>query len=345
MPFYKNIDCSTLDGKRTARKLLELRDQLSKEVPERTLEDTILLASWNIREFDNEKYGWRLPESYQYIAEIISHFDIVSIQEVRSTRALDILCLVLGGYWKYVVTDVTAGRRGNLERMAFVYDSRKIRFGGLAGELVLPPVKLGPKQYKPVTQISRTPFICGFKSGWSKFTLTSVHILYGTSTPDDPERLAEIKHICQFLKERSEDPNTWSQNNILLGDFNIFSTEDKVMELFSEAGFIIPEGIRTKRSNVSRVERHYDQIALKITKDRFDFTGNSGVFDFYKTVFREDEVEEYKGCFNALSVKDLFRYYKTYWRTYQMSDHLPIWVELQIGYADEYLSGKLSEEV
>ena len=114
------------------------------------------------------------------------------------------------------------------------------------------------------------------------------------------------------------------------------------MEAFDNAGFIIPEGIKTKRSNVAKVKRHYDQIALKINKDRFGFTGRSGVFDFYKTVFREDEVDQYKEHFNALEVKDLYRYYKTYWRTYQMSDHLPIWVELQIGYADEYLENKLS---
>lgn len=340
MPFYKNIDCSTPEGRRTAKKLLLLREQLKEEVPERTFEDTILLASWNIREFDNSKYGWRQPESYQYIAEIISHFDIVAIQEVRDTKSLDLLCLVLGGYWKYIVTDVTAGRRGNLERMAYVYDSRKIRFGGLAGELVLPPVKTGPRQYKPVSQISRTPFICGFKSGWSKFTLTSVHILYGTSTADDPERMAEIKHICKFLKERSEDPTTWSQNNILLGDFNIFSTEDPIMNSFYEAGFIIPEGIKTKKSNVAKVERHYDQIALKLSKDKFGFTGNSGVFDFFKTVYREDEESLY-AQYLPEDRKD--NYYKAHWRTYQMSDHLPIWVELKIDYTNEYLTNKLSQ--
>ena len=30
-------------------------------------------------------------------------------------------------------------------------------------------------------------------------------------------------------------------------------------------------------------------------------------------------------------------------RTYQMSDHLPMWVELKIDYSDEYLKSKLKK--
>lgn len=30
-------------------------------------------------------------------------------------------------------------------------------------------------------------------------------------------------------------------------------------------------------------------------------------------------------------------YYKTYWRTHQMSDHLPLWAALKIDFGREYL--------
>ncbi len=43
---------------------------------------------------------------------------------------------------EYVVSDVTVGTAGNGERLAFLYDRRKVRFDGLAGELVLPPVRV-----------------------------------------------------------------------------------------------------------------------------------------------------------------------------------------------------------
>lgn len=34
-------------------------------------------------------------------------------------------------------------------------------------------------------------------------------------------------------------------------------------------------------------------------------------------------------------------YYKTYWRTFQMSDHLPMWVEVLIDHTDSYMKHKL----
>lgn len=47
----------------------------------------------------------------------------------------------LGWQWKYLETDTTDGDPDNDERLAFLYDTRKVRFSGLAGELVLPDVK------------------------------------------------------------------------------------------------------------------------------------------------------------------------------------------------------------
>ena len=39
--------------------------------------------------------------------------------------------------------------------------------------------------------------------------------------------------------------------------------------------------------------------------------------------------------------------YKSYeqWRTHQMSDHLPLWVEARIDYSDEYLEDKLEKSM
>jgi endonuclease/exonuclease/phosphatase family metal-dependent hydrolase len=34
------------------------------------------------------------------------------------------------------------------------------------------------------------------------------------------------------------------------------------------------------------------------------------------------------------------RYYRTYWRTFQMSDHLPMWLELRIDCSAEYFDGR-----
>jgi hypothetical protein len=161
MPLYYSLSGETTDGRRTAEGLVRLKDAFDKEkLPRRTADHTLMLATWNIREFDSAKYGRRDREPIFYAAEIISHFDLVAVQEVHADlTALNTLMKYLGNWWKYVLTDVTEGTMGNRERMAFVYDSRKINFGGLASEVVIPPVRRkGQKTLEPAEQLARTPF-------------------------------------------------------------------------------------------------------------------------------------------------------------------------------------------
>ena len=353
MPFYREIDQESEQGRRTLERLLALREHLDRKIPDRTLKETLLLATWNIREFDSPAYGERLPEAFYYIAEVIARFDLVAVQEVRQDlKALIKLCRILGGHWKYIVTDVTTGSRGNKERMAFLYDSRKVRFGGLAGELVLPPVELKDEEnktvYQPASQLARTPFMCGFQAGWTRFILTTVHILYGDQKADDPRRVEEIRQVAQFLRKRTLDQTAWARNLIILGDFNIFKPTDETMAAITDAGFVVPEEIQKLPSNAIQ-NKHYDQIAFRVRKDRFNTTGRANVLNYFETVFRvEDESiyvadmgEAYHKTSKGKARADKSAYYMTYWRTHQMSDHLPMWVELYIDYSDEYLARKL----
>ena len=240
---------------------------------------------------------------------------------------------------------------GNNERMAFLYDSNKVSFGGLAGELVLPPVKDEKGKLQPVSQLWRTPSMVGFRSGWSKFILATVHILWGGAAANSEQRIREIREVAQFLKKRTMDPTAWARNLILLGDFNIFGTDDETFKQLTKAGFEVPAPLLKHRSNAKKT-RHYDQIAFRVQPNRLGKTGNCGVFDFYKEVFRESDEEIYKEFMTEFdmkkdgtprSEKSKQNYYMTYWRTHQMSDHLPMWVELKIDYSDEYLERKLNK--
>ena len=353
MPFYQNIDPKTESGKRTLQRLLLLRETLKKEIPERTQKATLLVATWNIRDFDGPEFGGRMDEAIYHIAEIIDHFDLVAIQEVnKDLSGLERLKKILGSNWEYIFTDTTEGRRGNEERMAFLYDSRKATFGGLAGELVLPDV-----DGKPVTQLARTPFICGFKSGWTKFMLATVHILWGGEEANPEARVNEVRQVAQFLRSRTLDETAWARNLILLGDFNIFTPDNDTFKELINAEFIIPEQLQKLPSNALR-DRHYDQIAFRVREDSLDRTGKAGVFDFFKTVYRDEDEELYlpymprykdqKSCYeydkdgSARSQMGKTRYYRE-WRTHQMSDHFPMWVELKIDYSDEYLQYKLGQ--
>jgi exonuclease III len=344
MPYYKSLfdeftaACDSAGALRAASRLLSLRGQLDK-LPPRTVSERLLLATWNLREFGrNQKYGPRLPESLHYIAEIVSRFDLVAIQEVhKNLHDLKRLMRILGDWWSYIVTDVTPGRSGNQERIAFVFDTRKVQFDGLAGELVLPPEKK-----KPVLQWARSPFVCAFRAGWRRISLCSVHIFYGTKDPDDPVRVAEIGSVAGMLAKRNTDRQESADgepdNVILLGDFNVFHQDgDKTTEALERHRFFIPKNIRKLVRN-----KYYDQIAFHDPRRQLRPTTKAGVFDFNATIFRDDDAETYAEEMKRLlpklwETKDHKKLYRE-WRTFQISDHCPLWIELKIDFADGYLA-------
>ncbi len=335
----KRIQDALLRG-RTIAGLQQLRAALNEAIPRRTLTDTLLLATWNIREFDSGKYGYRTDEAYYYIAEILSRFDLIALQELREgLYPIQRLQKILGQWWDFIVTDVTLGRSGNSERMAFLYDRRKVSFTGLAAELVLP--KDQGAEAEPV-QLARSPYVAGFHAGWAYFSLVTTHIYYGTGVAADPRRLAEItqlartiaRHAGKFSGAPQYAPGEAAVDSdlILLGDFNIFNRQDVTMQAIQDAGFKVPEALQTvPGSNVAK-NKHYDQIAYFKRLARLVPTGRAGVFDFFDHVYRLDAEAEYaaeRATKPGRSFGD--------WRTYRMSDHLPMWVEFGIDDSQGYL--------
>lgn len=337
MPFYYELhkfsDTFTeKDARRTANGLLRLKKAFIDEgVPERVRSSKLLLATWNIREFESGKYGKREREALYYIAEIIDHFDLVAVQEVRDDlSSLEKVMDILGSHWEYLLTDVTEGRQGNLERMAFVYDTRKVRFGGLAGEIVVPAID----KTSPAPQYARTPFLVGFRTAWFKFTICTVHIYYGESVPDDPQRVKEIamlsKHLAGTLDEKKRP---WANNMIVLGDFNIFKESDATFKALTKPGFQIHPKLVGIGSNVDQ-SKVFDQIAFVAPdlQDRLEDC-NAGVFNFYNYVYRMEDAQHHKVPKTAKGKPGNYKQ----WRTYQMSDHLPMWIELRVDFSREYL--------
>ncbi len=351
-PRSRGLDTETTTDQRTAQGLLLLREKLAEQVPKRTVNETLLLATWNIRDFDSSKYGLRSDEAMYYIAEIISHFDLVAVQEVNADlQALNRLMSILGDWWKFIVTDVTAGTSGNRERGAFIFDSRKVIFGGLAGEIVIPEKRLADKTIEPQRQLARTPFVCGFESGYLRFMLCTVHIYYGESVAVDARRLEEIKVLSEFLIDSVEDKYAWARSLVLLGDFNIFSTDDQTFKAIVDAGFFIPPQFREVTSNAAG-GKHFDQMAFvsrayeeNVVNERLE-QAKAGVFDFFQYVYRDEDEQAYASEMgSAYAIKSNGeprdqggqRNYFRQWRTHQMSDHFPMWMELQIDFGQEYL--------
>lgn len=347
MPFFYDFDNpsaagETINIKRTSANLRELRQQLDTEIPRRSIFETLLLATWNIQAFGASS---RTEESLWYIAEILSRFDLIAVQEVkRDLGELDRVCRLLGPWWRYLVTDSSEGDGGNDERLAFLFDTRKVRFGGMAGEIVLPPVKDKNGNVVKPDQLFRTPYIAGFKTGWFDFMLSTVHIKFGENKRADPGRLTEIQQVAKFLAKRVIQTGTWSRNMILLGDFNIFDAQSPTFKALTDAGFSIPDEIQNLPvTNVGAKPRIYDQIAFLLGGQQNVVPLRAGVFDFFETIYSDTKFAAYEpGLVKADGSKpgNAKSYYRNHWRRRQMSDHLLMWVELPIEFAESYLAKK-----
>jgi hypothetical protein len=239
-------------------------------IPGKALDDNLLIATWNIRHFGRVTNRWlasagddpkRTLHDVLCLAQIISRFDVVAIQEVkRDLDALRMLMLFLGPDWGFIVTDVTEGTPGNSERLGFVFDLRRVRPSGLAGELVLPG---GAAEGAAVReQFARTPFSVSFRAGVDVFTLMTLHVVYGTA--DRPEdRTPELTAFAEWLAARADDRDQFGRNLMALGDFNIDRRDDPNWLAFASTGLGAPVELEDVPRTIKRSEgsKFYDQIA------------------------------------------------------------------------------------
>ena len=209
-----------------ADRLLRLRAALDQQITSVRRPNSLIIGSWNIRHFDGGRK--RLPESYHYIAEIIDHFDICAVQEVKDLDAMERLMKLLGPNWDYFINDSSGGGRGNHERMAFVFNRNRVRFRHLIGELVLPKGMLPGDE-----QIGRTPFFASFQAGWFRFTLCSAHIVF-EEVENRPLREDEIRVIADILQDRAKESD---EVLIFLGDMNIEKRSDPGFQALTDNGF------------------------------------------------------------------------------------------------------------
>lgn len=193
-------------------------------------------------------------------------------------------------------------------------------------------------------QFARTPFLIAFQTGWLKINLCTVHIYYGDSTDQNilNQRRDEIRQLTSALADKAKSEFKQDSETFLgvLGDFNIIGEGHPTMAALKSNDFVIPQELQAiPGSNVER-DKAYDQIAFwkpnRVTQyARLDIKG-ANIFDFFEQVFSLAEEPTYRAesLENGLNPTTSF---KT-WRTYKMSDHLPMWIELRNDFSEEYLN-------
>jgi hypothetical protein len=352
MPYYKPLELlKTEERIHIIENLQKLREKLKSEIPKRTNRETLLLSTWNLRKFTNSEN--RLEESFWYIAEIISFFDLIAVQEIgNDMSALHKLMGILGYKFDYIVTD-TPNAEGGSERIAFIYNIGKVKFKNIAGEIYLDSKER--KEYDLDSGFARPPFVVAFQASWFKFNLCSVHIYYGTEEIDEQtggkdkeQRLKEIRAIAKKLNTRAKNEGA---TYILLGDFNIENVGDQyynalIGENGNKTGFYIHPQHNTIFTNANKT-RAFDQIAFNmnnVTLKDLDIEEESkevktGVVNYYDAVFNDSTYYKKiaKRLYKAKNETMPKNWKLESWRTFHMSDHLPLWIDLKIDFTDQYL--------
>jgi len=294
-------------------------------VPEKRTDANLIIATWNIAGFGNIRPTFDDPEDASparhyrglvYIAEVCRHFDVIAIQEVkRDLTGLRTLVEWLGPDWGFIVSDVSGGAKGNTERLAYVFDLRRIKPSGLAGELVLPTGEDG----LPVEQFDRTPYAVSFKIAEEEFILVTVHIRWGNE--GEVGRLREVGLVAEWLADWN-GRQRFHQDIIVLGDFNIAERHENniLFNAFASQGLNVPVALRDVPSTTGSAPKHYDQIGWFMGQLQMVPTGRAGSVPFAGSVLRDLKPSQLKS---------------------RVSDHLPLWVEFSIDRSEQYLGAVL----
>lgn len=294
--------------------------QLDEVVPAKTLDRNLLIGTWNIRGFGDITQKWRSDardspkrdlSDVLSIAKILSRFDVVAVQEVKDNiKGLRHMMKVLGEDWAFLLTDTVKSDEGNYERLAFLFDRRRVRLSGLACELVVTFQEQGISEGALTRQFARTPYAISFLSGDKTFILITLHVLYGKKPAD---RIPELTEIARWLAEWAKEATEWGHNIIALGDFNIDRQSDPLYEAFTSTGLTPPDELNRVPRTIfddPEGESFYDQIAW--------FRGDQGV-----PLLSLDYVSS--GTFDFAN--GVIPFTSTTGLSWHISDHYPLWVE------------------
>jgi endonuclease/exonuclease/phosphatase family metal-dependent hydrolase len=275
----------------------------------------VLLATWNIA---NLGVQHRRPQDYRLLAEIISWFDVVAIQECHDNLSgIQSIKANLPDAFRLLFSDAS----GNDERLTFLYDSTKARLLEEVGEIAPPPSEYTHITLPGIRQrfdgFDRNPYLATFQAGSFTFSLVNVHLYYGsTKAADIGRRCIETLAVARWADRRRRSRYAFTHDILPLGDFNLPKAEpgDPVYAALTRRGLHLPEHSTKIGSSIARDE-HYDQIAFFPGETKQDFTGRAGVIDFDGAVFRDlwqSKPKQFSGY---------VRYY--------LSDHRPLWAEFR----------------
>ncbi|MFO7907342.1 MAG: endonuclease/exonuclease/phosphatase family protein [Planctomycetota bacterium] len=253
--------------------------------------ETIRIASFNLQSFDREKS--QHAAVMDILARVIREFDVIAVQEVRSTRPEVLRTLmefINQGETDYsILVGPQVDRDSRGETFAYIYNQATIQTDRGAAYVVDDPYGL----------LERPPLV-----GWFRvrgppenqaftFTLVNIHA-EPSGRAGKPARL-DAMYRSVFYEVR--DDGRGEDDLIMLGVFNADDRHlGKLREIPGLLAAISATPTDTRRKNQS------DNLVFQLPATG-EYTGCSGVFDFLR------------------------EYNLTLEEALQVSDHLPVWAE------------------
>jgi len=263
---------------------------------------TIRLATFNIQMFGDKKSSTRVVEGVDVmgtLAQIVSHFDLVAIQEVRGGNSVPVerlVALINSSGARYTATvSPPIGRTSQTECYAYVWDQTRIQMIRDSDYVV----------QDNADRMHREPMVASFQAITAprdgrkpfSFTMINAHTDPDEVTPNATSNEINVLDDVFVRVRQFEYDRMGEEDCILLGDLNVDA--DHLQELamipnvFSIAGNTLTN---------TRHSKTYDHILIDREMTR-EYTGRFGVIDFQKDLGLTEE--------QALLV----------------SDHMPLWAE------------------
>jgi endonuclease/exonuclease/phosphatase family metal-dependent hydrolase len=283
--------------------------------------DHLLLATWNIANLGVQQ---RREKDYRLIAEVVSWFDLIAIQETNDNlEGLRGIQEQLPKGYAALFSDPG----GNNERFAFLYDADRLEVLEEIGKVTVPPKELKSVKLPDVTQpfqgFDRNPYLVSFAVDDLRFVLANVHLYFGDERSKEgvDRRCLEAYAVGRWADLRRRNEDAYTPNVLALGDFNlpVRDPADPVYRALTKKGLTLPpHSTKVGGSNLSD-DAQYDQMGV-FPGPMEEAIEQVGVFDFDGALFRdlwgETKAEQSK-----------FRSYVKYY----LSDHRPLWARLRTG--------------
>ena len=248
---------------------------------------TIRIASFNVQVFGTAKAS--KPEVMRVLASVVRQFDIIAIQELRTTddSVMESFLALINGEgasYRYLVGQ-RLGRTSSKEQYVFVYDSTRVDIDSQSLLTVA----------DPQDHLHREPTIARFQviststqPGFS-FILANIHT-------DPDETVTELDALADVFVALQR--NAWHEDDvILLGDLNVSYQKLGRLGQLPNIAYTVHGEPTNARGTQSYDNIVFDRLATS------EFTGVSGIVSLQQQF--------------GLSMEQAI----------DVSDHLPIWAE------------------